>query len=218
MKIDIITLFPKMFDAIFNQSIIKRAKEKGLVTIETHDLRKWSKGKYKQVDDKPFGGGAGMVLMIEPIANAINELRTQDSIVIATTAKGNIFKQSVAKKLSENKHLIILAGHYEGFDQRILDHLTDFNISIGNFVLTGGEIPAMAIIDATLRLIPGVLGNEKSPQNDSFYKDDKTKQYPVYTRPKEFKYKNKILKVPDVLLSGDPKKITIWQKNIKQSN
>ncbi len=207
MKIDVVTLFPKMFDGVLSESILKRAKDKKIVTIKIHDLRKWASNKYKQVDDKPYSGGSGMVIMIEPVSKAIKDLKNKNTKVIATTAKGETFKQSTAIKFSKFEHLIILAGHYEGFDQRILDYLTDFNISIGNFILTGGEIPAMAIIDATIRLIPNVLGNKESFKNDSFFKDDKTKQYPIYTRPAEFKYKGKILKVPKILLSGDHKKI-----------
>lgn len=220
MKIDILTIFPKMFEGPFSESIIKRAQEKGLVEINTHDIRNWSTNKHQKVDDTPYGGGGGMVMMIEPIHRALVELRKPNTIIIATTAKGELFKQSTAIKLagatSQNtktkSHIIIIAGHYEGFDQRILDELVDMQISIGNYVLTGGEIPAMVIVDSVVRLLPGVVGNEETPKTDSFYQDDKTKQYPIYTKPAEYEANGKVLKVPEILLSGDHEKISRWKK------
>lgn len=216
MQIDIVTIFPKMFDGPFGESIIGKAQEKNIVEIQIHDLRNWAEGKWKRVDDTPFGGGGGMVMMIEPIDRALNELRKENSIVIATTAKGETFKQSTAKKLAEklgksnaSGHIIIICGHYEGFDQRILDNLVDIQISIGNYVLTGGEIPAMVITDAIVRLLPSAVGNEETPKSDSFYADDKTKQYPIYTKPAEYKG----MKVPDILVSGDHGKIKHWKNN-----
>lgn len=230
MKIDIITLFPKMFEGPFSESIIGKAREKNLVEIDTHDLRDWGLGKYKQVDDNPFGGGAGMVLMFEPIYNCLRDLNPKSEIinskqmqnpdsmnhktrVIALSAKGETLKQSKSKDLSNCDHLILLCGHYEGFDQRVLDELVDEIVSIGNFVLTGGELPAMVLTDTIVRLLPGVLGNEESTISDSFYEDDKTKQYPQYTRPAEFKMDDgKVLKIPDVLLSGHHAEIDNWRK------
>lgn len=218
MKIDIVTLFPEMYAGPFDHSIVKKAREKGIVEINFHNLRNWGKGNYKQVDEKPFGGGAGMVLMIEPIYNCLNEIRTENSRVIAMDAKGETLKQSKVNTLSTAEHLIILAGHYEGFDHRILEHLCDEVISIGNFVLSGGEIPSMLLVDAIVRLLPGALGNEESPITDSFYTDDSTVQYPQYTRPEVFMIDGKELKVPDVLLSGHHKNIDEWRENNQHQN
>lgn len=225
MKIDIITIFPEMFEGPFSESIIKRAKKAGVVEIELHNLRKWATGIHKKVDDRPFGGGGGMIMMVEPIDKALQELRTENSIVIATTAKGETYKQSKAKefagKLQNEGHLIILCGHYEGIDQRVLDELVDEKISIGNYVLTGGEIPAMVIVDSVVRLLPGAVGNEATPKNDSFYEDDKTIQYPIYTRPEVYELKKqsktgqveiKNLSVPKILLSGNHAEINRWRE------
>lgn len=213
LKIDIVTLFPEMYQGPFDSSIIKKAKEKSLVEINFHNLRKWGKGNYKQVDERPFGGGAGMVLMFEPIYNCLKEIKTPGSKIIAMDAKGETLKQSKVNSLSKEGHLIILAGHYEGFDHRILEHLCDEVISIGNFVLSGGEIPSMLFVDAIVRLMPGALGNEESPVTDSFYNDDITKQYPQYTRPESFRLDDGTeLKVPDILLSGHHKQIDEWRK------
>lgn len=217
MQIDVLTLFPEMFDKVFSESIIGKAQQKDITQINCHNLRNWGVGNYKQVDDSPFGGGPGMVLMVEPIYNALKDLRKEDSWVIATSAKGRTLKQSMLKDLSEKNHVIIIAGHYEGFDNRVLENLVDDVVSIGNFVLTGGEIPAMAIIDGVIRLLPGALGNENSPETDSYYSDDKTRQFPQYTRPAEFKTEEgSILKIPDVLLSGNHKEIHNWRQNNTQ--
>jgi len=213
MKIDILTIFPNMFEGPFGESIVKRAKEAGAAEINIHDLRKWATGKHKQVDDTPYGGGGGMVMMIEPIDKALKDLRKKNSHVIATSAKGETYKQSSAKRLAKVEHMIIICGHYEGFDQRILDSLVDQTLSIGNYVLTGGEIPAMVIVDSVVRLLPGVVGNADTPKNDSFYEDDMTKQYPIYTKPTEYELDGEISKVPDVLIGGDHKKIKEWQKD-----
>ncbi|MBN1331796.1 tRNA (guanosine(37)-N1)-methyltransferase TrmD [Candidatus Dojkabacteria bacterium] len=216
MKIDILTIFPEMFEGPFSYSIIERAQEAGLLEIDIHDLRNWAEGKHKKVDDTPYGGGGGMVMMIEPIHKALKELKKKDSIVIATTAKGETYKQSTAKNFATHKHLIIICGHYEGFDQRILDELVDYPASIGNYVLTGGEIPAMVIVDSVVRLLPGAVGNEETPKNDSFYEDDKTIQYPIYTKPAEYDLDGKVLKVPGILLSGDHKEIQKWRNSQSQ--
>jgi len=206
MKIDVLTLFPEMFKGPFSQSIIKRAIDKKIIDIKIHDLRKWSEDKYKTVDGHPFGGGIGMVLMIKPIDKALKELKTKKSKVILLSPQGETFKQKTAKKLSLEKHLIFICGHYEGFDQRIREHLIDQEISIGDYVLTGGELPAMVIIDSITRLIPKVLKKEQATEFESF--TNRSLEYPQYTRPANFKG----WKVPEVLLSGDHKKIAQWQK------
>ena len=207
MRIDILTLFPSMFDGFLNDSIMKRAIDKGLVTIKVHNIRDYSPFKNKQVDDYSYGGGAGMVLMCEPIFNALDELRNEDSLVIMLTPSGRKFKQDLAFKLSKYKHIILLCGHYEGFDERIKT-IVDMEISIGDFILTGGEIPAMAITDAVVRLIDGVI-NKESLENESF--NDGLLDYPVYTKPAEFRG----LKVPEVLLSGHHANIEKYRKEMQ---
>ena len=194
MKIDILTLFPEMFNGFLNESIIKRAIEKKLVTINIHNFRDYSPYKNKQVDDYQYGGGAGMVLMCEPIFNAIEAIKTKESIIIMLTPSGKTFNQEKAYELSKAKHIILLCGHYEGFDERIKS-IVDKEISIGDFVLTGGEIPAMAITDAITRLIPGVIKKE-SLESETF--NDDLVDYPVYTKPVSYRGMN----VPEVLLSG----------------
>ncbi|MBU3957372.1 tRNA (guanosine(37)-N1)-methyltransferase TrmD [Patescibacteria group bacterium] len=206
MKIDILTLFPKMFKGPFDESIVKRAQEKKLVEVKIHNLRKWAKDKHKTVDDRPFGGGVGMVLMIEPIYKALKELRQKDSKVILLTPQGKGFNQKLAKNFSKEKHMIFICGHYEGVDERIREHLIDEEISIGDYVLTGGELPAMVVIDTLVRLIPGVLEKPEAIKNESF--STKTLEYPQYTRPANFKG----WKVPETLLSGNHKKIAAWRK------
>ncbi len=205
MRIDILTLFPKMFDGFLNESIIKRAINKNLVKINIIDFREFSTLKHQQVDDTPYGGGAGMVLMCEPVVKAIESVKTDDSLVILTTPQGIPFKQNVAMNLKNYKHLIIVCGHYEGYDERIRNFV-DMEISIGDFVLTGGEIPAMAITDAVTRLIDGVI-NTDSYIKDSF--TDNLLDYPTYTKPALFRG----YKVPDVLLNGNHKLIEEYRKN-----
>ena len=194
MKIDILTLFPDMFSGFIKESIIKRAIDKGLVSIGVHNIRDYSLYKNKQVDDYQFGGGAGMVLMCEPIFRAIEDIRTDDSVVIMLTPGGKLFNQKIAREFSNMKHIILLCGHYEGFDERIKS-IVDREISIGEFVLTGGEVPAMAITDAVTRLIPGVI-SEDSLESETF--NDELVDYPVYTKPVSFRG----MDVPEVLLSG----------------
>lgn len=204
MKIDILTLFPNMFTGFINESIIKRAINSDLVKINVHNIRDYSQFKNKQVDDYPFGGGPGMVLMCEPIFNAIEDLRTENTKVIMLTPSGEVFNQKVATKLSKYEHIILLCGHYEGFDERI-KAIVDMEISIGDYILTGGEIPAMAIVDTIVRLIPGVINNE-SLDSESF--NDNLLDYPVYTRPEVFRG----MKVPEVLLSGHHANIEKYRK------
>jgi tRNA (guanine37-N1)-methyltransferase len=208
MRIDIITLFPEMFAGPFDHSIVKRAQTKGLVEIHLHQLRGFSTDKHRRVDDYPFGGEAGMVMMIEPIVNCIEHLteeRMYDEIIF-TTPDGLLFGQKEANELSLKQNLIILCGHYKGVDERVREHFMTKEYSIGDFVLSGGEMPAMLITDAITRLIPGVIGDETSALNDSFQND--LLSYPVYTRPAEFRG----WKVPEILLSGHDAKIREWQQ------
>ena len=199
MKIDILTLFPDMFLNVFSESIIKRAQEEKKVEINIHNFRDYTDDIHGKVDDTPYGGGAGMVLSIQPIYDAVMDLKKDDSTVILMTPSGKVFNQTLAYDLSLKKHLIIICGHYEGFDDRIRN-IVDLEISIGDFVLTGGEVPSMAIVDSIVRLIPGVI-TEESLKSESFI--DGLLDYPVYTKPREFKG----MKVPEVLLNGDHKKI-----------
>ena len=200
MKISILSLFPHMFDGFLNESIIKRAIEDKKVEIEIIDFREYTDDPHKKVDDTPYGGGAGMVLACQPIFDCVEAIRTEYSKVIIMTPSGVPYKQRTAYDLSKEKHLIIICGHYEGFDERILS-LADMEISIGDYVLTGGELPAMVIADSIVRLIPGVI-NEQSHLEDSF-NDNFLLDYPTYTKPADYKG----MKVPEVLLSGDHKKI-----------
>ncbi len=206
MKIDILTLFPKMFDGFLTESIIKRAINAQKVTIEIHNFRDFSDDEHDSVDDTPYGGGAGMVLMPQPIFDCVESLRKENSKVILLTPSGVPYKQKKAYDLAKEEHLIIICGHYEGFDERITT-LADMEISIGDYVLTGGEIPAMVLADSVIRLIPGVI-NEKSHIEDSF-NENYLLDYPTYTRPSDFRG----MKVPEVLLSGNHAEIAKWRYN-----
>lgn len=205
MKIDILTLFPKMFKGPFDESIIKRAQEKNLVKINIHNLRKWSQDAHKTVDDRPFGGGVGMILMIQPIYDALQELKTKTAHVVLLTPQGKVFNQKMAQRLSKVSHLILICGHYESVDERIREHLVDEEISIGDYVLTGGELPAMVITDTIARLVSGVLKKPEATKEESF---SPLLEYPQYTRPANFKNWS----VPEILLSGDHQKIAEWRK------
>ncbi|MDD4705865.1 MAG: tRNA (guanosine(37)-N1)-methyltransferase TrmD [Bacilli bacterium] len=204
MKISILSLFPRMFDGILNESIIKRALDKKKLEIEIINFRDYSPLNNNQVDDTPYGGGAGMVLRCEPIFNAIDAIKTQDSYIILMCPTGKVYKQTKAKELILKKHLIIICGHYEGFDERIKT-LADEIISIGDYILTGGEIPAMVILDSVARLLDGVI-NEDSLDSESF--NNNLLDYPVYTKPAEFRG----LRVPEILLSGDHQKINKYRE------
>lgn len=204
MKIDILSLFPEMFDGFLESSIIKRAREQGYVDIKIHNFRDYSLDKHGRVDDYPYGGGAGMVLMCEPIFRCLDEIKTPESFVIMTSPAGHTFKQEMAVDLSKKKHLIILCGHYEGFDERIKS-IVDMEVSIGDYVLTGGELPSMVMCDAITRLIPGVISAE-SLEIESF--NDGLMDYPNYTRPEEFRG----MRVPEVLLSGHHKNIEKYRE------
>lgn len=215
MKIDIITIFPEAFESYFKQSIIKRAQEKDLVEINIINLRDFTTDKYQKVDDKPFGGGPGMVMMVEPLIKAVESIKKENSKVIITSAGGEFLKQSKSVELSKEEHLIVICGRYEGIDQRFIDEFADMEISIGKYVLTGGELPAMVIVDSVTRLIPGVVGNEESILDDSYF-DDETINYPIYTRPQEYSHHGKILKVPDVLIKGNHSEINKWRDEHKK--
>lgn len=211
-KFDIITIFPKTIEEYINTGIIRIAREKGLVEINVHDLRKWTTDKHKTVDDTPYGGGPGMIMKIEPIYNAIKELKKKNTLVAITTPKGEQLKQKKLVEFSKEKdlHMIILCGRYEGFDQRIHDHLVDYEFSVGEYVLSGGELPALVLIDGITRLMPGVLGNELSLEEETF--NDNSLEYPQYTKPEDFNG----WKVPDVLLSGNHKEIERYRKTNKK--
>lgn len=205
MKIDVLTIFPKMFSPL-EESLIGKAQKKGLVKINIHDLRDFTTDKHRSVDDRPFGGGPGMVIRIDVIDCAISNLKSKNSKIILLSPQGKVFNQKKAQILSKLDHLILICGHYEGFDERIREHLIDEEISIGDYVLTGGEIPALVVIDATVRLINGVVGKQTSLEHESF--SSSRLDYPEYTRPET--YKN--WSVPEVLLSGDHKKIQSWRE------
>lgn len=207
MRIDILTVLPELLDGPLNNSILKRAQDKGLVEIAVHNLRDYTLDKHRRVDDYPFGGEAGMVMQIEPVDRAISHLKSQRDYdeVIFTSPDGELFTQPVANSLSLIQNMIILCGHYKGVDYRIREHLVTCEISVGDYVLTGGELPAAIIADAVVRLLPGAIGDEQSALSDSF--QDNLLAPPVYTRPAEYKG----WRVPDILLSGHQRKIDEWK-------
>lgn len=221
MKFDIITIFPNLFKGFVSESLLARAIKKKLISIKTHNLRKWTDDKHQTVDDRPYGGGAGMVLKIEPIFRAVKSLssykvRKVKSRVILLSAKGKQFTQKDARRLAKYDRLIFICGRYEGVDERVAQHIADEEISVGPYVLFGGEVPAMTIIEAVSRLIPGVVAKEESIKNESFSdKNAEIKEYPQYTRPEIFQIKKKKLKVPSILLSGNHKKIVSWREKNK---
>lgn len=212
MRIDIITVQPGLLEGPFSHSILKRAQEKGLAEVHVHDLRQYGIGKHKQVDDYQFGGGAGMVMMIEPIQNCIEKLKSERSYdqIIYMTPDGKRFDQSDANTLSLTQNLIILCGHYKGIDERLRESLITMEISIGDYVLSGGELAAAVVTDAILRLLPGVLNDETSALSDSF--QDDLLSPPVYTRPADYEG----MKVPEVLLSGDFNRIDAWRQSMAE--
>lgn len=208
MKIDILTLFPDMFKGPFDASIIKRAESHSLIDVKVHDLRRWGEGERRNVDDRPYSGGPGMILRVDIIDNALKDLRTKASKVVLLDATGERYTQAKAQELSKVNHLILIAGHYEGVDHRVHEHLADEVVSIGDYVLTGGEIPAMVLVDSVIRLLPGVLGKDESSLDES-HKEPGYLEYPQYTRPEDYKG----WKVPKVLLSGNHAEIEKWRKN-----
>ena len=209
MRIDIVTLFPEIALAPLSDSIIQRARAAGIVEIQAHQLRDWSQDKHRRVDDTPCGGGQGMLLKPEPLFAAVEALKRPDTRVILMTPQGRPFKQVVARELTEHRHLLILCGHYEGVDQRVIDALVDDEISIGDYVLTNGALAAAVLCDAVIRLLPGALGDERSSVEESFT-DPNLLEAPSYTRPIDFRG----MLVPDVLISGHHVKIGAWKKKM----
>jgi tRNA (guanine37-N1)-methyltransferase len=209
MTFHILTIFPEIFNSYFSESIVSRAQKSGKVKIEIHDLRDYTTGKHKTVDDTPYGGGPGMVMKIEPIFNCLKFLKSKikKSRIILFSAKGKKYTQADARRLAKYDNLILICGRYEGVDERVAKHLADEEISIGDYVLTGGEIPAMVVVDSVARIIPGVLGNEESAEKESFSRAGYL-EHPQYTKPAEFRG----WKVPGVLLSGDHKKVEEWRR------
>ena len=209
MKIDILSLFPEMFKGVLQESILKKASEGGYVTFNVTDFREFADNKHHKVDDYPYGGGAGMVLMPQPLFDAVDHVKKSagsNPRIILMTPQGERFTQKKAEELSKEEHLVFICGHYEGFDERVREHLATDELSIGDFVLTGGELASMVIVDSIVRLLPGVLGNETSHVSDSF--STGLLEHPQYTRPADFRG----LKVPDVLLSGNHANIEEWRK------
>ena len=211
MRIDIITIFPRMFEPVLNESIVKRAQNKRKVEISIHNLRDYSQDKHKKVDDRPFGGGSGMVMRPEPIFRAVEDIKLKAKIkkskVILLCPQGERLSQKVLTRFAKYKHLILICGHYEGIDERVRQYLADEEISIGDYVLTGGELPAMVLVDCLTRLIPGVLGDKNSLNFESFAGN--LLEYPHYTRPANYRR----MKTPAILLSGNHKKIAQWRQN-----
>jgi tRNA (guanine37-N1)-methyltransferase len=206
MKIDVLTLFPGMFPGPLDESIIKRACESGRLRLGIRDLRDYTHDRHRKVDDRPFGGGPGMLMKPEPLFEAVEALRGEKTRVILTSPAGRPFRQEIAQELAGEEHLLLVCGSYEGFDERVRECLADDELSIGDYVLTNGALPAMVIIDAVTRLLPGVLGDDESSLDESF--SDGLLEYPQYTRPAEFRGMN----VPEVLLSGDHAAIERWRR------
>jgi len=220
MKFDILTIFPSIFDSYFNESIIKRAQKEKIIKIKIHNIRDNTTDSHRTVDDTPYGGGPGMLMKIEPIYKTLKKIKlSKNSKIILFTPTGKKYNQKIAKELSKLDQIIMINGHYEGIDSRI-DEFVDEKISIGDYVLTNGNLPAMILVDSITRLLPGALGNEESFKQDSFYEDDQT-EYPQYTKPEIFKYKkNKKtveLKVPEILKSGNHKLIAKWKEENKKT-
>lgn len=211
IRFDVITILPDIFDSYLKQSLIARALKKKLIRINIHNLRKWTKDKRRTVDDRPFGGGLGMVMKVEPIYKAVNAIKKKKSKVILFTPRGKKFDQKIAHQLSKMDQLIFICGRYEGVDERVAKNIADIELSIGDFVLMGGEIPAMAVIETVSRLIPKVIAKEQLLK-ERVTKDRDFIEYAQYTRPEVFKVKGKNWKVPEVLLSGDHKRIEEWKK------
>jgi tRNA (guanine37-N1)-methyltransferase len=206
MKIDVLTLFPAMFAGPLDESIIMRARKKGLLDLNIHQLRDWTHDRHKTVDDKPFGGGPGMLMKCEPLFEAVESLQRAETKVILLSPSGRKFTQEIARELSQEKNLLLVTGHYEGFDERVREGLADDELSIGDYVLTNGALPAMVVIDAVARLLPGVLGDDASSSDESF--SHGLLEYPQYTRPAEFRG----MKVPEVLLNGNHAEIEKWRR------
>jgi tRNA (guanine37-N1)-methyltransferase len=211
MRFDVLTLFPEMFSGYLGQSLLKLAIDRGLIDVRLVNIRDWSQDKHHTVDDRPFGGGPGMVLRVEPVVECVEAVRARDEDpghLVLLTPQGRRLTQPVVEELAGRDRLVLLCGRYEGFDQRVIDILQPDEISIGDFILGGGEVAAMVVIDAVARLVPGVLGDEESNRNDSFSGEDRLLEYPQYTRPRAYRGRE----VPPVLLSGDHERIARWRK------
>lgn len=208
LTIDILSLFPRVFQSYLNEGLLAKAIKKGVVKVNVYNLRDWTQDHHKTADDKPYGGGAGVVMTVEPIARAVRELKTNSSRVLILTPRGEKFSEAKAKVFSKLRHFIIVCGHYEGIDQRVADFYGDEEISIGDYVLSGGETAALVIIDAVCRLLPGFLGNGSSLETESFEGEPKLLEFPQYTRPESFEGH----RVPDVLLTGNHREIDKWRK------
>jgi tRNA (guanine37-N1)-methyltransferase len=211
LRFDVLSLFPKTVDGFAQESILGRAVEKGLIEVNSLDLRRWAKGKHRETDDRPFGGGAGMVLKPEPLFDAIEEISNESTKVIYMAPDGENLNTQIAKELAQEKHLLLVSGHYEGIDQRVRDQLVDREVSIGDYVLTNGSLAASVLVDSVARHVPGVLGDEASLQDESF--EDDLLSYPQYTRPHEYRG----MKVPEVLLSGNHSQIKQWRDDQRVS-
>lgn len=206
LKIDVVTLFPGMFKGYFDESIMKRARANGFLDLSIHNLRDWAVDRHKSVDDTPYGGGAGMVMMAPVIDAALEHLRREDSRVVLLSPQGKALDQEMAKRLAGMTHLVLISGHYEGVDERVRELLVDEEISIGDIVISNGSLAAMLLIDAVVRLLPGVVGDERSVREDSFYEG--LLDYPQYTKPRVFRGRE----VPEVLVSGDHEKVRLWRR------
>ena len=214
MKFHILTIFPKIFDSYLNESIIKRAKINKVISIKVHNIRDYATDKHKTVDGRPYGGGPGMVLKVEPIYKNLKAIKkSKDSKIILLSPKGKTLNQKMAQKFSKLKQIVLIAGHYEGFDERIKKYV-DEEVSVGNYILTGGELPAMTIIDAVTRLLPGALGDKNSIKDETFTKKENYIEYPHYTRPENFQGQ----RVPKVLLSGNHQNIATWRVKKSKNN
>lgn len=211
MRFDILTLFPDMFPGYLSQSILNKAIERGLVEIHVHNMRDWAKGRHNKIDDTPYGGGPGMVLMVDPVVNCVREVQKMapdPGTVVMLTPQGQRLNQPLVEEYAIKKRMILLCGRYEGFDQRVIDILQPQEISIGDYILNGGEVASMVLVDSLVRMVPGVLGDELSSFDDSFSRGNRMLEYPQYTKPREFEGHN----VPEILLGGNHGEIEKWRK------
>jgi tRNA (guanine37-N1)-methyltransferase len=210
MRFDILTLFPEMFPGYTGQSILNKSIERGLVEVHVHNMRDWAKGRHHKIDDTPYGGGSGMILMVEPVVNCVRDVQAmgdQPGTVIVTTPQGQRLNQPMVEELALNQRMILLCGRYEGFDQRVIDILQPLEISIGDYILNGGEVASMVLVDSLVRMVPGVLGDERSSWYDSFSRGNRMLEYPQYTRPRDFEGHS----VPEVLLGGNHGEVDRWR-------
>jgi len=211
MRFDILTLFPEMFPGYLSQSLLNKAIQKGIVDVQIHDLRDWTEGPHRKVDDRPYGGGPGMIIMVEPVVKAVEAIQRMDDTearVVMTTPQGQRLNQRLVENLATTERFILLCGRYEGFDQRVVDVLKPLEISIGDYVLNGGEVASMVMVDTLVRMVPGVLGHAESSIQDSFSRGNRLLEYPQYTRPRDFRG----LEVPEILLSGNHPEIEKWRR------